>query len=405
MRRVRVVHVATIDLTLRVLLLPQLRRLRDEGFEVTAISSPGPSVAALEAEGIRHIPWVHVTRAWKPSSDARAFAELYRILSRGRFDIVHTHNPKPGFMGRIAGHLAGTPVIVNTVHGLWASPDDRALRKVPVIAAEWLAARFSDRELYQSEEDLGWARRLRLVDGRKGRLLGNGTDTARFAPGAVPSRRVLALRRELGIGDDAIVVGCVGRLVAEKGYRELFEAARRLRSRDPRVVLLVVGGPDPDKPDALSEHELQAPSGTVIFAGWRDDVRDLLAAMDVFVLASWREGLPRSAVEAAAMGKPMVLSSIRGCREVVRDGIEGFLVPRRDPTALTAAIERLTDDRELRERMGAAARRRAVERFDEARVADRLLDCYRELLDGRVRTASEEEPPAPASHTRRGNQP
>ena len=380
-RRARVAHVATVDLTHRFLLMGQLRRLRDEGFEVSAISAPGPWSAEIEAEGIRHVPWRHATRSWAPTADVRAFAELVRILRRGRFDVVHTHNPKPGVLGRLAARVVGVPVVVNTVHGFYATPEDPFIKRETVLAVERIAARFSDLELYQSEEDLAWARRRRLVPPGKGILLGNGTDLGRFDPRALSAERADALRRELGLADASLVVGAVGRLVAEKGYRELLSAAEALRRDHPGVRFLVVGSPDSDKPDAIPQDEIaRAARGSVVFAGWREDVRDLLAVMDVFVLPSWREGLPRSAIEAAAMGRPLVLTNIRGCREVARHGIEGLLVPPRDPGALREAIATLLRDRDLRERMGAAARARAVERFDERRVADRVVEAYRMLL-------------------------
>ena len=148
---------------------------------------------------------------------------------------------------------------------------------------------------------------------------------------------------------------------------------------NPGRRFLVVGGSDPEKADAVTEDEIRAAAGDVgvIFAGWRADVADLMAAMDVFVLPSWREGVPRSAIEAAATGLPLVVTDIRGCREVVRDGIEGILVPVREPERLASAIGRLVGDPALRARMGAAARERAVERFDERRVMDLLVDRYR----------------------------
>jgi glycosyltransferase involved in cell wall biosynthesis/ribosomal protein S18 acetylase RimI-like enzyme len=379
MKPLRVAHLTTTDLTLRYLLLGQLRRLSAEGYEVTGISAPGPNAAALQAEGIRHLPWRNATRSWNPVADVRALAELVALLRRERFDLVHTHNPKPGVLGRVAARLAGTPLVVNTVHGLYATPEDRLRKRAVVLGLEWLAGRCSDLELYQSEEDLAWAGRLRLA--RKGRshLLGNGTDTGFFDPAQVPPERAAALRRELGLPADAVVVGAVGRLVAEKGYRELFAAARAVRRADPRVRFLAVGTPDLDKADAISEAELAAAAGDVLVTGWRDDVRDLLAVMDVFVLASWREGMPRSAIEAAAMGKALVLTDIRGCREVARHDREALLVPPRDPGALAAAISRLAADPALRERLAAAARRRALERFSEQDVAERVVAHYRRL--------------------------
>jgi glycosyltransferase involved in cell wall biosynthesis/ribosomal protein S18 acetylase RimI-like enzyme len=379
-RPVRVAHLTTTDLTLRYLLLGQLRRLRDDGYEVTGISAPGPYGAELEAEGIRHLPWRNATRSWNLRADLRAFAELWSLLRRERFDLLHTHNPKPGVMGRLAARLAGVPVVVNTVHGLYATPEDRLAKRVPVLGLEWLAARCSDLELYQSEEDLRWARRIRLAPLPSSRLLGNGTDLGRFDPGRVGTERAAELRRELGLPGDALVVGMVGRLVAEKGYRELFAAAHQVRRKDPRVRFLAVGAPDLAKADAITEAELEQAAADVHVTGWRDDVHELLAVMDVFVLASWREGMPRSAIEAAAMGKPLVLTDIRGCREVARHEQEALLVPPRDQQALAAAILRLAGDQPLRQRLASSARRRAGERFDEAAVAERVAEEYRRLL-------------------------
>jgi glycosyltransferase involved in cell wall biosynthesis len=379
-RPIRVAHVATIDLTLKVLLGGQLRRLRAEGFDVTGISAPGPAADSLAAEGIHHIAWPHATRAWDLRSDVRAFGELIGILRRGRFDIVHTHNPKPGVMGRWAASLVGVPIVVNTVHGFYATPDDILMRKAAVLALEWMAARASDLELYQSQEDLAWARRLRIARADRGRLLGNGADLSRFDPRSVSDRRRLALRRELGIPKNVLVVGTVGRLVAEKGYPELIAAARRVREVMPSVVFVAVGGRDIAKADALSGGVLADAAKDVKFLGWRDDVRDLISVMDVFVLASRREGLARSAIEAAAMGKPLVLTNIRGCREIVRDRVDGFLVAPGNVAHLFEAIMKLARDDVLRMRMGAAARDGAVERYDEEKVSDRVVHSYRELL-------------------------
>lgn len=387
----RVAHVTTVDMTLRFLLSPQLRRLRREGYDVTAISAPGPWTADLEAAGIRHIPWPHALRGWDPVADILAFRELLSILRRERFDLVHTHNPKPGVLGRVAARLAGTAVVVNTVHGLYATPEDRPLKRLTVLAAERVAAAFSDLELYQSEEDLRWARKIGLVRPSGSVLLGNGTDVKRFDPQAVSPARRREIRRDLGLPEDAIVVGTVGRLVAEKGYRELFASAPRVRSLHPEVRFLVVGSPDADKSDAISGREIDRAVTDVTFAGWRADVRDMLAVFDVFVLPSWREGVPRSAIEAAAMALPMVLTDIRGCREVVRHGVEGLLVPPRSPRSLTEAIVRLIEDPPLRDRLGAAARLRAVERFDERRVQETIVQAYRGLL-----VRKELVPPVPA---------
>jgi ribosomal protein S18 acetylase RimI-like enzyme len=269
--------------------------------------------------------------------------------------------------------------VVNTVHGLYATPEDGALKRAAVLGVERVAARFSDLELYQSREDLEWVRRLGIVRPERSALLGNGIDLSVFDPSRVPPERIRRLRAELGIQPDARVVGTVGRLVEEKGYLEFFAAARAIRAEQPDVRFLAVGAPDDAKSDVIGPGEIEAASPNVVVTGWREDVRDLLALMDVFVLASWREGLPRSAIEAAAMGKPLILTDVRGCREVVRDGIDGILVPPRQPAELTAAILRMLQDAELRMRTGRAARAGALERWDERRVAESILTSYRAL--------------------------
>lgn len=383
----RVAHVATIDLTVHALLLPQLRALRDAGYEVTAVSAPGPFVPLVKAEGIRHVPWPHATRAWDPRSDLLALRELTAILRRHRFHILHTHNAKPGVMGRIAGRLVGIPCVANTVHGFDATPDDPIAKRVAFMGAERLAAMFSDVELYQSRADLQRAVRTALVPPSKAVFLGNGTDLSRFDPDRVGSGAGASLRKEAGIEGDAVVVGMIGRLVGEKGYRELFRAARIVREQCPAVRFVVVGDRDPAKADGISEAEIAEASGDVLFLGWRDDIPSILAMTDIFVLPSWREGVPRSAIEAAAMGRPMILSDIPGCRQVVTDGVEGILVPVRDPDALASAILRLAGDSNLRARMGAAARATACERFDERTVVATILRQYERVLARRgVRT-------------------
>lgn len=377
---IRIAHVATVDSTLRFILLGQLRRLKAEGFEVATVSAPGPYVTDIESEGIRHIAWPHVTRSWDLRADIRAYHELARILRSERFDLVHTHNPKPGVMGRVAARRGGVPCVVNSVHGFYASPQDSLRKRIPVLAVERVAARFSDFELYASREDLAWARRIGIVNTSKSRFLGNGIDLQHFDPSAVSDGRLATLRRELGIPERSLVVGAVGRLVAEKGYRELFAAASEVRRALPEVRFIVLGSPDRAKPDAITSVEIERAKRDIIFTGWVDDIRDLLGLMDIFVLPSWREGQPVAAMEASAMGKPLILTNIRGCREVATDGSEALLIPPRSTDLLTSAILHLLGDSVLRHRLGQAARARAVRDFDERRIMDRLIGLYRSLL-------------------------
>lgn len=377
----RVIHVTTTDMSLELLLGPQLEAMAAAGFEVAGASAPGPYVDALAGRGIAHHPLAHATRSMAPTEDARALAELVRLFRRLRPDIVHTHNPKPGLYGRIAARMARVPVVVNTVHGLYALPEDPWPKRAVVYGLERLAATCSDAELLQNPEDLPTLRRLRIPAERL-TVLGNGIDLARFDPATVPDDDRRAARAELGAtGDDDVVVGLVGRLVREKGYPEVFEAAARLRERCPQVRVAVIGPDEPGKADAVTEADRTVASAAgVRFLGARHDVVRLYAAMDVHVLASHREGFPRSPMEASAMGVPVVATDVRGCRQAVDDGVTGVLVPVRHPVALAEAIERLAVDATERRRMGAAARSKARRDFDQQRCVDTTTETYRRLL-------------------------
>ncbi|HEV3365568.1 MAG TPA: glycosyltransferase family 4 protein [Acidimicrobiia bacterium] len=370
----RVLHVTTTDISLELLLGPQLRALRDAGYEVHAASAPGTYVAELAADGIAHHPLRHATRAFSPGHDVAALAELYRLFRRLRPDIVHTHNPKPGVYGRLAGRAARVPLVINTQHGIYAQPTDRMARRLPVYALERLAAACSDIELIQSPEDLETLARLG-VPRKKLRLLGNGIDLDRFRPPPLEVRT--QVRAELGVKEDQVVIGAVGRLVWEKGYAELFTAAKRLLIRRRDLVVVVAGPFDSDKGDPLTAGDIAAAEAAgVRFLGYRSDPERLYAAFDIYVLASHREGFPRSAMEAAASGLPIVATNIRGCREVVDFARTGVLVPVRDAAALETAIDRLASDRALRHRLGAAAAAKARNDFDQERVIARTLAAY-----------------------------
>ncbi len=281
--------------------------------------------------------------------------------------MLHTHNPKTGVLGRVLGRLARVPVVVNTCHGLWAQAHDPLAKRLAVLGAEALAARFSHAELYQNAEDRAALARWGVPAGRS-RVVGNGVDLDRFpAPGPARDALRARLRAELGLAEDELLVG-VGRRVAEKGIREYAEAARALAGK---ARFVWIGPDDPDKPDAL-----RAAEAGVEFLGPRDDMPAVYAALDVFVLPSHREGFSRSGMEAAASGLPLLLSDIRGCREIGTHDRHLLLAPAADAAALTAALDRLLTEPGLRTRLGAAARRRALERFDQRAVAQVSLETY-----------------------------
>ena len=376
----RLVHLTTTDMSLDWLLGPQLQAFAAEGYEVIGMSAAGPHVAHLTALGIPHVDVPAFTRSNNPLQDVKAFVQLVKLLRAVRPDILHTHNPKPGIIGRIAGWLTRVPLVVNTQHGLYAQPSDRWQRRLPVYAAERIAAAFGDAELVQNPEDVDTLIRTLKIPARKVHLLGNGIDLDRFDPAAVPAATREALRAEWHIVDDDVVVGVVGRLVREKGIAEILEAAHQLRAEGSPVRFVIVGPADPGKSDAVDADAMaQAAGDGVVFAGERTDMPECYAAKDLFLTASWREGFPRSAMEAAAMRLPTVATDIRGNRQVVDDGVTGVLVPVRDPGGLARGVQRLLDRRDDWPMVAAACRDRARSHFDQRLVIDRSLAVYRSL--------------------------
>jgi len=377
----RVAHVTTVDLSLRYLLLNQLQRIRDEGYEVFGISADGSDVAEVEARGIPHFA-VPMTRRFTPVADLRALWALTQLMRRERFDIVHTHTPKAGLLGQLAARLSGVPVVVNTLHGFYFHEDSKPVPKRFYIWMERIAAKCSDTILSQNREDMVTAIAERIAKPGQVKWLGNGIDLARFDRRRLTDASLDDLRDEIDIESQAPVIGFVGRLVEEKGILDLLEAAKAVIEAVPRAQFLIIGPYDDDKPDALRPEVAQqfGVAASCRFLGMRNDMPELYALMDVLVLPSYREGFPRAPMEASAMGVPTVVSNIRGCREAVDPGENGLLFPVGDVDALAKRVIELLGDDERRAKMAVAGRRIAEDRFDEQKVFDRVLSEYERLL-------------------------
>ncbi len=396
MRPIKVAHVTTIDLSLRLLLLNQLRSLAEAGYDVTGISAAGPHVPAVEAAGIRHLA-VEMTRTFTPAQDAVALLRLARLMRRERFDIVHTHNPKPGLLGQLAARLARVPIVVNTLHGFYFHDGMSPKWRRFYIATEKIAAACSDVILSQNPEDIETALAEGIARPQQIKWLGNGIDLRRFDRARIDPAELAAARRQLGLQEGRPVIGFVGRLVAEKGILELMAAALIVLQTRPDAQFLIVGPLDREKHDALTP-AIAAEYGVAhacTFAGLREDMPAMMALMDVFVLPSHREGFPRSPMEASAMGVPCVVTDIRGCRETVRHGKTGWLTPLGDAGALADAIAVLLQNPALAAAMGAQARAQALSEFDERRVFARVQDEYARLAAEKLGRAVPQATAAP----------
>ena len=376
MPRLRIAQVATADLSIAVLLMDHIHALKADGHEVVAVCAPGPWVTKIRAAGVQ-VETVEMAREFSPLRDLQSLFALRQLFSGQQFDVVHTHTPKAGLLGPVAAQWAGVPWVVHTMHGLLFHDRMPRWKGCAYWLPERFTAAFSDVLLSQSREDIAVALATRLCSGKKIRYLGNGVDVQRFCP-AEGARH----ERPEPLKPSDFVVGCVGRLVYEKGFSELFQAARQLTREHADIRFVIVGPREHQQKDAVPEKILEelTRSGAVTFAGWSDDMRAWYTAMDLFVLPSHREGIPRACMEASAMGVPVIATDIRGCREVVKHGETGLLLPPKDPARLAAAIEQLYRQPELRRRMGQNGRRHIVENFSQRQVLDRLCAFYRELL-------------------------
>ncbi|MBN1885188.1 MAG: glycosyltransferase family 4 protein [Candidatus Krumholzibacteriota bacterium] len=378
----RICQLCAVDFTAWHLLRPLGLACRAAGWETTFCCSPGEELDRLAGEGFRTAP-VPIERSYHPGRHLVSVARLVRLFRRERFDVVHAHTPVAGLLGRVAARLAGVPRVVYTAHGFYFHEGMRPPVKRIFVELERFGGRLSDLVFVQSEEDWREALAMRIAPPDQLVHIGNGVDPDTFERNRW-RKEAAGIRRRLSSGAGP-VVGFVGRLVREKGVVEFVRAAAAVAARRPEAVFVMIGAPlESDRDGCVREiEELRRSLGLgeqLVFAGYRRDVPAFLAALDLFVLPSHREGMPRALLEAMATALPVVATDIRGCREEVVDGETGLLVPVRDPTALASAIGLLLDDPERRRRYGDAGRRRVLDRFDERRIVALQVERIGRLL-------------------------
>ena len=381
MKNLKVCHVASVDMTVRFLLLPQLKSLLKEGYDICVVCSNGKMIKEIEREGIK-VKTIEITRKlFSPISDIVAFIKLFFYFKKEKFDIIHTHAPKPALLGQLAAKMAGVPIIVNTIHGLYFTKDSSFIKKSLFILTEKISAKYSDFIFSQNKEDIKTVLKEGIAKNKKLGYLGNGIDLQRFSFKKVSENSILRKKKELGLSENVKIIGIVGRLVEEKGYLDLFEAMKEIVKKHPEALILSIGPEEPDKKDKLNKDTAKEYSieNNVKFLGQRLDIEELYPLMDVFVLPSHREGFPRSVIEAMAMQRPIVVTNIRGCKEEIDNGKNGIVVPVKNPKKLTEAILLLLDNEGKAKRLSENARIKAVEEFDENLVFQRILRQYKKL--------------------------
>lgn len=369
---IRLLYLVTEDWYFVTHRLPLAVAAQDAGFEVAVATRETAHGEAIRKAGIRLIPFSLSRRGGNPVSE---IVRLVALLRREKPDLVHLVALKPVLYGGIAAQLAGVPTVVNAVAGLgwlFTSTGWLALGAQIVLrrVLAWLLSANNSLTIVQNPDDLDLLAQAGVPRSKLCLIRGAGVDVAAFTP-AVP------------LAHAPVTVMLVSRMLWDKGVGEFVEAARLLHAQGVQARYVLVGDSDPGNPTTIPAGTLRAWNGQGGIEWWgrREDMPAVLSQAHIACLPSYyREGLPKSLLEAAAMGLPIVTTDTPGCREVVRADDNGLLVPVRDVIALAAALSRLIADADLRARMGSRSRERAMVEFSQMQIIGQTLRLYWERL-------------------------
>jgi glycosyltransferase involved in cell wall biosynthesis len=348
-----------------------IRALRAAGHEVIAVAPPDGYSDRLDALGIPYVPIAMDKKGLSPLGDLLLLGRYWRLLRRLKPDLFLGYTAKPNIYGSIAAHAVGARVI-NNVSGLGTAFIKDGLLTRIVSTLYRFAFRRSATIFFQNEEDLALFVEKKLARPDQARLLpGSGVDLDRFRPPPPPA------------AGDGVTFLLVARLLWDKGVGEFVEAARRVGAMRPQARFQLLGFLDVANRTAVPRADVEqwVAEGTVEYLGEADDVRPYLAAAGCVVLPSYREGLPRTLLEAAAMAKPLIATDVPGCRQVVTDGVNGLLCAPRDAGSLAAAMVAMIDaSPERRIQWGQAGRDRIEREFDERIAAARYIEAINDAF-------------------------
>ncbi len=356
--------------------------LRSRGHDhLLVIGTPEAAEGTLEVEaeraGVAMVRIPDLRRNPDPPRDLRVLGRLHALLRDYRPDVVATHMSKAGALGRLAARRAGVPVVVHTYHGKGFDVFPRGWRRTAALSIERLLARMATGNIVVSEKQHEEFTRLRVAPPAKLRTIHYGIDLEPFLQA---QRQGSGLRRELGVGDEAVLVGVVARLVRIKGQDVFLRAAARLRASHPNAQFVLVG----DGSERAAYEALARELGVEArFLGWRRDIPNVVSGLDVVVLSTAYEfeGTPVALIEALAGGRAVVATDVGGVAEVIKHGETGFVVPPRDPEALAAAIAPLLANPTLRATVGCCGQRLVCEQYGVERMVAETEAYFRELLD------------------------
>lgn len=373
-----------LDLNLYLFRLPIMKKLIEEGHTVYAICPRGDKFDLFVQHGIKAIDYNIQRSSLNPLKEIKAVYNIYRAIKPLELDMLHTFTAKPNIYGTLAGKMAKVPTIINLVEGLGSfyiedTPKNIVVRTL-IEKLYKMVFLLSDRVVFVNSDDPQYLESRGVIRADKIKIIKSvGIDTDEFNPLCIKSEEILTLKKELKI-ENKVVILMVARAIWHKGIREFYEAAILLKKHES-VQFILVGDSDDGNPSCADEAFLK--SGNVLWLGHRDDILELTAMSDIYVLPSYREGVPRTLLEAASMAKPIITTDTVGCREVVKNGENGFLVPVANSELLAQKIEYLLNNPEKRKIMGENGRILAINEFDVQRVVVQYMELYKELMEER----------------------
>ncbi len=380
----RLVHVVNAEKALPLFLRGQASYMRSRGCEVTLCSPEGEQLVAFAAsEGVSHLP-IDIVREIAPLRDLIAVQQLVSTFRRLLPDVVHAHGPKAGLIGMIAAWIAQVPVRIYHVRGLpfvSETQPQRLLRTTTKLTCHLATRVLSISHSMGREVEMNGccaAAKVKTLLGGSG----NGLDArGRFNPANLSAQTRKNVRQRLGIAEDDVVVGFIGRLVHDKGVVELVQAWQELARRSVKCRMLMVGPFEEGNPVPKEVQNVIRSHPRIHWVGQDWNTPPLLAAMDLLALPSYREGLGMVALEASAMNLPVVATNISGCVDAVVDGVTGTLVSKKDVEALTLAIKAYAENPWLRKQHGLQGRRRVLEQFQQEPIWAATYGEYQRLLN------------------------
>jgi len=309
--------------------------------------------------------------------------KLVRVLKREQPDIIHTHAPIASVLSRIAAKIAGIDNVIYTAHGYYFHDGMSKLKYYFYFNIEKIMAKYFTKMLFlQSKEDFDISVNKKFSNKENIYHIGNGIDLQeKFYFEKYKQKHKIQFRKNLNIPEEDIVISFIGRLVSEKGILDLLSGFEKINHKN--IKLLIIGDIAPGERDikTLEEINRYKKNKNIIFLGRREDIPELLSISDIFCLPSYREGLPRSIIEAMAMENAIIATDIRGCREQVENNFNGFIIPINSPDEISEKITILLENKDLLAKFKKNSFNLAKERYDEKKIVDFQIKKFKEMVE------------------------